>query len=120
MCLEKKILRYNIDAFQTLKLQLTKWRVHHIILVVRVFYITRRGEIVKRHNHTETDRVVWLVYVIQYTADELGMSVTDTAELLAQHGFIEKTLNGYAAFHTQGFEYMAEFLKGELYKVRET
>ena len=72
----------------------------------------------KRRNHTEADRAVWLVYVIQYTAEELGMSVTDTAELLAQHGFIEKTLNGYSAFHTQGFEYMAEFLKKELHKVR--
>ena len=72
----------------------------------------------KKNLHTESDRAVWLVYVVQYTADELGLSVTDTAELLAKYGFIEKTLNGYPAFHTQGFEYMAEFLIGELQKVQ--
>ena len=72
----------------------------------------------KHYTHTEADRVLWLVYVVQYTALELGMSITDTADLLARHGFIEKTLNGYPAFHTQGFEYMAEFLTGELQKAQ--
>ena len=68
--------------------------------------------------HTEADRAVWLVYVVQYTANELGISVTEATELLEKHGFIEKTLNGYPAFHTQGFEYMAEFLTKELQKVQ--
>ena len=72
----------------------------------------------KRYTHTESDHVVWLVYVVQQTATELGMSITDTADLLAKHGFIEKALNGYPAFHTQGFEYMAELLTGELQKVQ--
>ena len=72
----------------------------------------------KTSKHTEADRAVWLVFVVKYTADELGMSVTDTAELLEKYGFIEKTLNGYPAFHTQGFEYVAEFLKGELQKAQ--
>ena len=72
----------------------------------------------RRYNHAEADRAVWLVYVIQYTADELGMSVTETAELLAKYGFIEKTMNGYPAFHTQGFEYMAELLTRELQKLQ--
>ena len=72
----------------------------------------------RKYNHTEADRAVWLVYVISYTAEEVGMSVTKTAELLAEYGFIEKTLNGYPAFHTQGFEYMAEFLAGELRKAQ--
>ena len=72
----------------------------------------------KKYTHTEAERAVWLVYVVQYTAKELGKSITDTTELLARHGFIEKTLNGYPAFHTQGFEYMAEFLSGELQKAQ--
>jgi len=72
----------------------------------------------KRFEHTEATRATWLVYVIQYTAEALGISIIETTELLAKYGFIEKTLNGYPAFHTQGFEYMAEFLTGELLKVQ--
>ena len=71
----------------------------------------------KEYIHTEADRAVWLLHVVQYTAEELGMSISETTDLLAKYGFIEKTLNGYPAFHTQGFEYMAEFLTGELRKV---
>ena len=68
--------------------------------------------------HTEADRAVWLVHVIQYTADELQKTVTETARLLEQHGFVEKILSGYDSFHTQGFEYMAELLTSELAKVQ--
>ena len=64
----------------------------------------------------EADRALWLIYVTKYTADELGLSVISTADLLNKNGLIEKTLNGYTAFHTQGFEYMANFLAGELRK----
>ena len=72
----------------------------------------------KRFVHTEATRATWLVYVIQYTAEALEISIIETTELLAKYGFIEKTLNGYPAFHTQGFEYMAEFLTRELLKVQ--
>ena len=72
----------------------------------------------KHQTHTEADRAVWLIYVVQYTAEEIGKSIFETIELLNEHGFIEKTLNGYPAFHTQGFEYMAEFLTGELQKAQ--
>ena len=72
----------------------------------------------KHKTHTEADRAVWLIYVVQYTAEEIGKSISETIELLNKHGFIEKTLNGYPAFHTQGFEYMAEFLIGELQKAQ--
>jgi len=68
--------------------------------------------------NTEVDRAVWLVHVIQYTADELQKTVTETARLLEQHGFIEKVLAGYDSFHTQGFEYMAELLTTELANVQ--
>ena len=30
--------------------------------------------------HTEAQRAEWFVYVVQYTAEELGMSVLDTTE----------------------------------------
>jgi len=63
--------------------------------------------------HTEADRAVWLVHIIQYTADELNMAVTETARLLDDYGFVEKLLAGYDAFHTQGFEYMAELITSE-------
>lgn len=72
----------------------------------------------QENKHTEAVRASWLVYVIQYTADELGLSVIDTVALLDEHGFIEKILNGYPAFHTQGFEYMAEFIVSELHKIQ--
>ncbi|MCL2197735.1 MAG: DUF3791 domain-containing protein [Defluviitaleaceae bacterium] len=64
--------------------------------------------------HTEADRAVWLVHVMQYTADALQKPVTETTRLLEQHGFVEKVLAGYDSFHTQGFEYMAELLTSEL------
>jgi len=51
---------------------------------------------------------------MQYTADELNRPVTETTRLLDEHGFIEKVLDGYDSFHTQGFEYMAELITSEL------
>ena len=78
----------------------------------------KEGVLVKRYIHNEATRAAWLIYVIQYTADELGLSVIETTDLLEKHGFIEKTLHGYPAFHTQGFEYMAEFLVKELQKIQ--
>jgi len=68
--------------------------------------------------HTEAERAMWLVHVIQYTADVLKITVTETARLLEKHGFVEKVLSGYESFHTQGFEYMAELLSDELANVR--
>ena len=74
------------------------------------------SEIMTTHKtgHTEAVKSLWLVYVTQYTAEELNMSITETARLLDKYGFIKKVLDGYEAFHTQGFEYMAEFLASEL------
>ena len=72
-----------------------------------------------KNMHTEAVRAAWFVHVVQYTAEDLGISAADTVVLLDKYGFIEKTLRGYPAFHTQGFEYMAEFLTSELKKVQE-
>ena len=73
-------------------------------------------ETIKTHKtgHTEAEKALWLIYVMQYTAEELEKPITETARLLDAHGFIKKILDGYEAFHTQGFEYMAEFLTSEL------
>ena len=71
---------------------------------------------IKTHKtgHTEAEKALWLVYVMQYTAEEIEKPITETARLLDRYGFIKKVLDGYEAFHTQGFEYMAELLTSEL------
>jgi len=69
--------------------------------------------------HTETDRAFWLIQCVSYTAEVLGQSVSDTARTLNEYGLIKPTLDGYRSFHTQGYEYMAEFLCDELRKAQE-
>jgi hypothetical protein len=64
--------------------------------------------------HTEADRAVWIMYVVQSTAEDLGKPVVDTIELLDRYGLIKWVLDGYRSFHTQGFEYMAELLTDKL------
>jgi len=73
----------------------------------------------KKNIHTETDRAFWLIQCVSYTADVLGQSVSDTARLLNEYNLIKPTLEGYRAFHTQGYEYMAEMLSDELRKAQE-
>ena len=69
--------------------------------------------------HTEAEKALWLIYVTQYTAEELNMPITETARLMDKYGFNKKVLDGYEAFHTLGFEYMAEFLASELQKLQK-
>jgi hypothetical protein len=71
---------------------------------------------VSRTIQRETDRAVWLINVVQFTAEELGRSVSETVRLLNQHGLVEQVLAGYKILHTQGYEYMAEMLTYELQK----
>ena len=68
--------------------------------------------------HTESDRALWLIHCVSYTAEELGLSVSDTARLLDKFGVIEQVLKGYKILHTQGYEYMAELLSDELRKTQ--
>jgi len=68
--------------------------------------------------HSESDRALWLVHCVSRTADELSLPVSDTARLLSEHNLITPTLDGYRAFHTQGYEYMAEMLVDELRKAQ--
>ena len=67
-----------------------------------------------RSVHTEADRAVWITYVVQSTAEDIGISVVDTVDLLNKHGLIKWMLDGYRSFHTQGFEYMAELVSDKL------
>ena len=60
--------------------------------------------------HTESDRAVWLINVIQYTSDELGSSVVEITSKLEGLGLIDWALKGYHLLHTQGFEYMADLM----------
>jgi len=71
-----------------------------------------------RNLHTESDRALWLIHCVVYTAEELNLPVSDTARLLERYGLIKPVLNGYKAFHTQGYEYMAEMLSDELRKAQ--
>jgi len=68
--------------------------------------------------HSESDRALWLLHCISHTAETLGLTVSDTARLLENYGLIVPVLNGYKAFHTQGYEYMAEMLSDELRKAQ--
>ena len=68
--------------------------------------------------HTESERALWFINCVSYTAEILGLSIPDTARLLDEYGLVTPVLNGYRAFHTQGYEYMAEMLTDELQKAQ--
>lgn len=63
-----------------------------------------------KNTHIETDKAVWLVHVVGYTASELRLSVSETVRLLDEYGLVDQVLSGYRSLHTQGYEYMAELL----------
>ena len=71
-----------------------------------------------RKLHTESDRALWLIHCVSFTAEELGLSVSETARLLEKYGLVEQVLKGYKILHTQGYEYMAELLSDELRKAQ--
>jgi len=71
-----------------------------------------------RNLHTEADRAIWLAHCLSYTAEDLSLSVSDTARLLDEHGLVKPLIDGYRAFHTQGYEYIAEMLVDELRKAQ--
>ena len=71
-----------------------------------------------RSFHAESDRALWLIHCVSFTAEELGLTVSDTARLLEKYGLIDQILKGYKILHTQGYEYMAELLSDELRKAQ--
>jgi len=76
------------------------------------------GITLSRKMHTETDRAIWLIHCISSTAEDLSLSVSDTVRLLDEYGLVKPLLDGYRAFHTQGYEYIAEMLVDELHKAQ--
>ena len=64
--------------------------------------------------HTTADKAMWYVHVVQYTSEELGKPIWETAKLLERSGLAERVISGYDVWHTQGYEYMAEILSGKL------
>jgi len=64
--------------------------------------------------HTAADKAMWYVHVVQYTSEELGKPIWETAKLLERSGLAERIISGYDVWHTQGYEYMAEILSGKL------
>ncbi|MDR2547050.1 MAG: DUF3791 domain-containing protein [Lachnospiraceae bacterium] len=66
----------------------------------------------------ESVKAIWLIHCVSYTAEALGMSISDTARLLDEYDLISPVLSGYHVFHTQGYEYMAEMLTDELRKAQ--
>ena len=53
-----------------------------------------------------------------HTEVELSQDISGTARLLNEYGLIKPVLDGYNAFHPQGYEYMAEMLVDELRKAQ--
>ena len=72
--------------------------------------------IVEDESHTTADKAMWYVHVVQYTSEELGKPVWETAKLLERSGLARRIISGYDVWHTQGYEYMAEILSGKLKK----
>ena len=64
--------------------------------------------------HTTVDKAMWYVHVVQYTSEEMGTPVWETAKLLERSGLAERVISGYDVWHTQGYEYMAEILSEKL------
>lgn len=64
--------------------------------------------------HTTADKAMWYVHVVQHTSEELNKPIWETAKLLERSGLAKRAISGYDAWHTQGYEYMAEVLAEKL------
>ena len=64
--------------------------------------------------HTITDKAVWFTNVVRNLSEEMNISVRDATKLLERSGLAKSIISGYDVWHTQGYEYMAEFLAAEL------
>ena len=59
-------------------------------------------------------KAMWYVHVVRYVAEELCKPIRETAKLLEKSGLAERVIAGYAVWHTQGYEYMAEMLAEQI------
>ena len=64
--------------------------------------------------HTITDKAIWFTNVVRNLAEEMNISTREATKLLERSGLAKSIISGYDVWHTQGYEYMAEFLAGEL------
>ena len=62
---------------------------------------------------TEAKRAVWLIHIVAQTADDLGMNVPDTVDLLDTHGIIKGLLSDSDVWGTQDYQ----FLSGEVREI---
>ena len=65
-------------------------------------------------SHTTTDKALWFAGVVRNLAEEMNISSREASKLLERSGLANSIISGYDVWHTQGYEYMAEFLAGEL------
>jgi putative transcriptional regulator len=72
--------------------------------------------IIEDKTHSTADKAMWYVHVVQYTSEELGKPLWETAKLLERSGLAERIISGFDIWHTQGYEYMAEILSDKLNK----
>ena len=64
--------------------------------------------------HTTTDKAIWFANVVRYLAEEMGIPAREATKLLERSGLARSVISGYDVWYTQGYEYMAELLAGEL------
>jgi len=64
--------------------------------------------------HTTADKAIWFANVVRNLAEEMSISTREATKLLERSGLAKSIISGYDVWHTQGYEYMAEFLAGEL------
>ena len=64
--------------------------------------------------HTTTDKAIWFANVVRNLSEEMEISTREATKLLERSGMAKSIISGYDVWHTQGYEYMAEFLAGEL------
>ena len=64
--------------------------------------------------HTTTDKAIWFTNVVRNLSEEMSISTREATKLLERSGLAKSIISGYDIWHTQGYEYMAEFLAGEL------
>ena len=64
--------------------------------------------------HTTADKAIWFTNVVRNLSEEMSISIREATKLLERSGLAKSIVSGYDIWHTQGYEYMAEFLASEL------
>ena len=67
-------------------------------------------------SHSTVDKALWFANIVRNLAEEMNISTKEATKLLVKTGLARGIISGYDVWHTQGYEYMTEFLAGELSK----